>query len=83
MNLLLIICLVSLVICLLFIIRNNMVGAYRHRVISKIYNEAIQAIYANRKATLNYDILDTVSYDSMLLKFWKPLESFFPEEYRV
>lgn len=71
----------SLVFIGFILYRNNQVYKYRLRIINMVHDEAIKAIENGTYTIGGYDILDTVSYDEMVYKFWRPLNSFFPEKY--
>jgi hypothetical protein len=60
-------------------IRNDYVLAFRHKLIKQISAAAKADIEAGRDWEWRYEIYETVSYDQMVYKFWKPLESFYQD----
>lgn len=64
--------------------RNKRVFEYRGKVLSKISHKAQLQISEGQFDIWrdNYKVLDNTSYNEMVWKFWKPVDSFFPEEYR-
>lgn len=65
-------------------IRNSQVFNYRMRVLCHIREESTSALGTDTfyEKIKKYDILLDVSYHEMVIKFWRPVDSFFPEEYR-
>lgn len=77
-----VISLILIVFCLLMLLRNERVYHYRSRVIAKISNDHVACINTKQPYTLSWDILEKVSYNDMVIKFWRSFDSFFPPEYR-
>ena len=69
-----IILLLGLVLCILFYIRNNRVFNYRTKICNKVYSFPVND-YKWR-----VEIMESVSYDEMFWKIWKPLDSFYPDK---
>ena len=60
--------------------RNNLVFEYRSNVLKQITEMCDEDICNQRPWRWRLDMLETVSYDEMLYKFWRPFSSFFPDE---
>lgn len=80
--LLLALLLVAIVFMVILFIRNNLVYSYRRKVIDIAYDLSIKDIREGKFSSRWWEILEYVSYDDMLLHFWRPLDSFFPPELR-
>jgi len=74
--------LVVIVGCMVLLYRNELVCGYRLGVSQRIYDDRIASINDRPNQGLTWDVLESVTYDAMLLHFWKPLDLFFPPEYR-
>lgn len=64
------------------LIRNAMVYSYRIRVLGLIRDRAMAAILAGEEWRPLYDRFESVSYWGMVLRFWRPLASFFDPDMR-
>ena len=64
--------LVGVLLSLVILRRNDAVDAYRSRVLDEIF----ELHGTERDARL--EVFKGVSYDSMVWRFWRPLDSFFP-----
>jgi len=64
-----------------FLIRNGRVYTFRMLLLKKVSDAADVDIKNGREWEWRYDVMDTVSYDTMLLNFWKPLtiENFYSD----
>lgn len=56
--------------------RNLEVGNYRRRILNEVSRLARQDIRSGRPWEWRYEMFVSVGYASMLLKFWKSLDSF-------
>lgn len=74
------ICLVLIAATLGMIRRNNRVLRYRRDVLNRISDAAYIDIEHGNPWVWRYTLYDSVSYDEMLYKFWRPLDSFYPNE---
>ncbi len=54
-------------------IRNNVVHEYRIRMINEIYRDPHSFLLQHKIAEFK-----SVSYHKMMLKFWRPVDSFYP-----
>ena len=68
----------SLMVFLMF--RNDRVHDYRQKLLGTISNCVEIDIQENRSWEWRYEIYHSVSYDNMLYRFWKPLESFYKDK---
>lgn len=79
MVILMIICLMTMVLSIIILIRNDMVFKYQQRLLEEVSRLAADeingGIYGHWRRY--YEWLDSVSYDEMVIKFWKPLDSFY------
>ncbi len=55
------------------------VAAQRNILVSKISKKAMHDIEHHRDFAWRYAEYDKVSYHTMLLKFWKPIKSFYKD----
>jgi hypothetical protein len=72
---------ISILVCLFLMPRNNKVGDERLRIVRICYSIALKEIH-DGKYNDNKDyfkFLHEVSYDIMFYKIWKPVKSFYPE----
>jgi hypothetical protein len=65
--------------CLLLMDRNQKVHKYRRSLLRKISDAGDVDIENNRPWEWRHDIYDTITYDEMLYKFWRRLDSFYPD----
>jgi hypothetical protein len=68
-------------ILFLLLIRNFKVHSYRGNIIVKIGKRNIQDIDKGTYGSSRWDVFDSVGYNEMLLKFWRPFDSFFPGDF--
>lgn len=68
---------VGMAFCLLMIYRNSEVYKYRRVLLRRIREAAKLDIKKGREFHWRYDAFDVVEYDDMIMKFWKPLGSFY------
>ena len=61
-------------LCFLWV-RNNQVYDYRNELVNQISIAAKQDL--SKDWEWRYDVLDSIGYSHMVLKFWKPLNSFY------
>ena len=72
--------LMILLVCSLIILaRNERVSQYRARLLSQVSRAAKDDIKKDMPWKWRYDVFDSVSYEQMLFKFWKPLKSFYKD----
>lgn len=61
--------------------RNELVYAYRRDIINKVYEVSMADLALGKDPTWRVDAYDDgPSYGGMLSKFWKPLDSFYPDK---
>lgn len=61
------------------LIRNTQVFKYRQKIIHNISERDLVEIRANgRPLVERWQIYNSVSYEKMVFRFWKPLDSFYP-----
>lgn len=60
--------------------RHNRVMEYRAHLLAIIGEASDRDIWAGRDWRWRLDIFKSVTYASMLYKFWKPLPSFYPDK---
>lgn len=78
----LVLALIATVFLIVLLIQNERVFNYRKKVISIAYDLSMKDISEGKFSSRWWEILNYVSYNDMLLHFWKPLDSFFPPELR-
>lgn len=64
--------LIFIIFCIYMLIRNQMVKNYRLKLIDKIFS------FKDYK--WRNEIYDSVSYDKMMIQFWRRLDSFYPDK---
>lgn len=60
--------------------RNRQVFDYRMELLDKVSKMADKDIAAGREFRWRYEYLGTVEYNTMVMQFWKPLDSFYPNK---
>ncbi len=60
---------------ILILIRNDEVFHYRKKV--------IDFVYSGSKWEEKAKVLDKIPYERMVFQFWKPVEKFFPEDWKI
>lgn len=79
-----------MVMCVIFFIRNEFVSKYRGDMINDIYEANVKEInktaldltgdsLAELDTMWRWNEYESVGYNEMVLKFWKPLSSFYPK----
>ncbi len=73
---------VMLALCLVMFIRNEKVYRYRKNLLEQVSDAAHDDINNGRYEAwqARYDAYSEVEYFDMALKFWKPLDSFYPDK---
>lgn len=66
--------------CIYMLIRNTLVYTYRTNLIHRISESNIEDISDGRPWHWRYEEYNSISYNEMMLKFWKPLDSFYPRD---
>lgn len=69
-----------LLICAYLLLRNMQVFDYLNALNDLVYEQSKKDIRNNRDPSWRRKVLNSVKYDEMLFKFWKPLESFYPNK---
>lgn len=64
---------------MMLLFRNGRVYRYRVRLLHRVSAAARRDIGEGLEWEWRYDMLESVSYESMVLKFWRPLSSFYDE----
>jgi hypothetical protein len=64
-------------LCLVVMRRNSRVHAYRMRLLGDLHEAALADIATGRPWEWRYRAFEAVSYDRMVLTFWRPLTSFY------
>lgn len=73
----------AVVIGPILIFRNWRVYKFRMKVIHRIHELNQKDISANKPSSgiiARYKAISNVGYNEMIFKFWRPYESYFPEE---
>lgn len=66
--------------CVLMLRRNKSVYRYRMHLLDQVSTAAQADIYVNNQPfQWRYRALNSVSYDEMFLRFWRPIDSFYPD----
>lgn len=71
---------VGVLLGLLLLIRNECVYRYRVALLDTIRDAANSDIDAGRSWVWRYKAYDAVGYCVMVLQFWRPLHSFYPDQ---
>ncbi len=71
--------LLLMVLTVVLWIRNEQVYRYRIDLIERVYDDRMAAIYGRPNQGLTWEMIRSVSYDSMVWQFWRPLDSFYPD----
>lgn len=66
--------------CSIMIIRINKVFNYRAKLRNTVFNMAKRDIENGREWEWRWTCYDSVSFDTMVNKFWKPLDSFYKDK---
>lgn len=74
-----VIAILSLVWCVIELIRNNRVFKYRITILDRVSVAAKSDLKKDRDYTWRYDAFIVVNYEKMVFKFWKPLDSFYKD----
>lgn len=74
------VCAWGMIWCLITFRRNNQVSKYRNELIQRVGALAQDDINNGRGWEWRWRAYETVSYDEMLRKFWKPLDSFYEDK---
>lgn len=61
-------------------VRNFLVFGYTMRLLKQVSRWARDDINRRLPWKWRYDVLDSVGYFEMIVKFWKPLGSFYPDK---
>ena len=66
------------ILLVILMIRNMQVGKHRLHIIEIISQKNIEEIESGMRYTgFRYKMIEQISYNEMVLKFWKPLDSFY------
>ena len=90
-KIILVLSVVALLFSFFMLWRNRQVSKYRKGLISLIHEQTQKDIATydfekdidpdpTRLWGWRYDVFSSVSYDTMVNKFWKPLDSFYPDK---
>lgn len=77
MEIILVVSIFWLIACFYFMWRNNAVYKEKQRVLKIVSRLAQEDIDSGKAWLERYRVYNQVSYYSMLLKFWKPVRSFY------
>jgi len=76
---LLILSIIPLGLLLYMLIRVNRVTKYRMALLAEITKASSSDISANRDYTWRYKVFDSIEFNDMCNRFWKPLPSFYSD----
>ena len=76
----LVICLIVMALCVVMMFRNEAVYEYRMSLLGKVSDAAKRDIYEGNDFIWRYHAYNAVDYDEMVMKFWKPLGSFYEDK---
>lgn len=76
----LIVCQLGLIMCLVMLKRNDNVFKYRNHISELMFDAGEDDIENNREWKWRLEIYKTVTYRDMMRKFWKPLDTFYPDK---
>lgn len=76
----LVICLIVMALCVVLLFRNEAVYRYRMDLLSKVSDAAKRDISERKDFMWRYHAYSTVDYSEMVMKFWKPLDSFYKDK---
>ena len=60
--------------------RNSRVHKYRKQLVDQIRVAAEDDAMSGRNADWRWDVFESVSYDTMIVQFWRPLRTFYPNK---
>ena len=60
-------------------VRNSMVFRYRQRLLVQVFDAIAKDINEGNDWVWRYRAFDAVSYDKMVLQFWRRFDSFYPD----
>ncbi|MFB6518610.1 hypothetical protein [Streptomyces sp. NPDC056401] len=69
----------AMVLFLYMVHRNNEVWFYRRELLHKIRRACNADILKNRESEWRFKAFESVDYDRMVDRFWKPLDSFYDD----
>ena len=73
--------LVPIVLSVIILHRNSVVFDYRQEILKRVYKAASADIKEGKfDWQWRYDAYSEVSYNEMVSKFWKKLDSFYPDK---
>lgn len=81
LDILLGICYTGMGIALMGLGRNSAVHRYRSRLLDTLAEAAYEDLHNKVKDWhWRFDVFNSASYNMMVIKFWKPLDSFYPDK---
>jgi hypothetical protein len=80
LNIVLGICCILLFHSIFMLYRNKKVFNYKMKLLDKVSSLAQKDSLADREWKWRYEVFTSVSYNEMLYKFWKPLDSFYKDK---
>lgn len=66
--------------CVFMMHRNNKVYRYRQAILGMVSHCASEDIQSGRPWEWRYQVLYSATYDEMMSKFWRKLDSFYPDK---
>jgi hypothetical protein len=73
-------CVVGILFCTYQMRRNCRVLAFRVQLLDDIGRAAqVDRLHGHNDFKWRYEAFDAVTYDEMMRRFWRPLESFYPD----
>lgn len=66
--------------CVIMLIRNQKVFKYKMKLLRQVSYAAKRDINLGHNWKWRYDYFESVGYNQMMKKFWKPLDSFYRDK---
>ena len=79
-NIVLIIGLIMILGCFGALYRNSVVFKYRGEILRKMSIASKKDIKNGKEWDWRHDVWDTITYNQMMVKFWKPIDSFYTDK---
>jgi hypothetical protein len=67
-------------ICGLMLLAWGIFMYFRNEAVLRYRMYLVDCVFAHRDYQWRRDVYDRVSYNEMMFKFWKPLDSFYPDK---
>lgn len=79
-NILLVFSILLFALSFTMLVRNMFVYRYRGRLLEEVSDAAKHDIRAGKDYVWRYEAYSSVGYDTMMWRFWRKLDSFYPDK---